>query len=180
MPGVGENTPVTLKLGIDTGGTFTDFILLRGDRIETFKVSSTPDDPSRAIFQGLNHFFDKLPENIEIVHGTTVATNSFLERKGAKTLLITTAGFENILRIGRQNRPSLYDLGVERPREIILPEQCVGVRERLRFDGSVQLPMAKNIGRRLRRICLSVSFIPMPIQSTKKNLKTNFPPCKSR
>ncbi len=148
-----ENSLVTLKLGIDTGGTFTDFILLRGDRIETFKVSSTPDDPSKAIFQGLNHFFDNLPTNIEIVHGTTVATNSFLERKGARTLLITTAGFEDILQIGRQNRPGLYDLGVERPREIIPPEQCIGVRERLRFDGTVQLPPAKSAGRRLRRIC---------------------------
>ncbi len=148
-----ENLPTILKLGVDTGGTFTDFVLQHGDEIKTFKTLSTPDDPSKAIFQGLAHFFNELPENLEIVHGTTVATNSFLERKGAKTLLVTTAGFEDILRIGRQNRPNLYDLGVERPREIIPPENCAGVRERLRFDGSVQTPLAENTGRRLRRLC---------------------------
>ena len=150
-----------MKLGIDTGGTFTDFILLTGQGIDTYKVSSTPDDPSRAILAGLRHFFPHpadpaaflLPDQLEIVHGTTVGTNAFLQRRGAPTLLVTTKGFEDLLAIGRQNRPSLYDLKVERAREIIPAENCVGVRERVLADGSVLTPLAANSGRRLRKIC---------------------------
>ena len=97
-----------LKLGVDTGGTFTDFVLQSPEGLTTYKLPSTPDDPSRAILAGLNHFFgDQLPDDLEIVHGSTVGTNAFLERKGARTVLITTHGFEDILFIGRQNRPKL-------------------------------------------------------------------------
>ena len=142
-----------LKLGVDTGGTFTDFILLSEEGIRTFKTPSTPDDPARAIMTGVRHFFGELPENLEIVHGTTVGTNAFLERKGAKTVLVTTAGFEDILFIGRQNRASLYDLNIERPAQIIGREQCIGVKERLRADGSVQTPLGKTVGKRLRAFC---------------------------
>ncbi|MDH3394217.1 MAG: hydantoinase/oxoprolinase family protein, partial [Desulfobulbaceae bacterium] len=142
-----------LKLGVDTGGTFTDFILLTPDGIQTYKTPSTPDDPARAIMAGVRHFFGQLPEELEVVHGTTVGTNAFLERKGAKTLLVTTHGFEDILFIGRQSRSHLYDLNIERPAVIISPEQCIGVKERLRADGSVQTPMGKSIGKRLRAFC---------------------------
>ena len=150
-----------MKLGIDTGGTFTDFILLTGQGIATYKVSSTPDDPARAILAGLRHFFPHpddpaaflLPDHLEIVHGTTVGTNAFLQRRGAPTLLVTTKGFEDLLVIGRQNRPSLYDFKVERAREIIPAENCVGVRERVLADGSVLTPLAAGSGRRLRKIC---------------------------
>ena len=87
-----------LILGVDTGGTFTDFVLQSESGLQSFKLPSTPDDPSRAILKGLAHFFGKeLPDNLEIIHGSTVATNAFLERKGAKTLLITTYGFEDVL-----------------------------------------------------------------------------------
>jgi N-methylhydantoinase A len=150
-----------MKLGIDTGGTFTDFILLSDRGIAACKVSSTPDDPARAIVDGLRHFFPDphdpaaflLPAHLEIVHGTTVGTNAFLQRRGAATLLVTTMGFEDLLAIGRQNRPSLYDLGVERAREIIPAANCVGVRERVLADGSVLIPLAAGCGRRLRKIC---------------------------
>ena len=142
-----------LKLGVDTGGTFTDFILLTPDGIQTYKTPSTPDDPARAIMAGVRHFFGQLPEELEVVHGTTVGTNAFLERKGAKTLLVTTHGFEDILFIGRQSRSHLYDLNIERPAVIISPEQCIGVKERLRADGSVQTPLGKSIGKRLRAFC---------------------------
>jgi len=143
-----------LILGVDTGGTFTDFVLQSEKELQTYKLPSTPDDPSRAILQGLEYFFgQQLPENLEIIHGSTVATNAFLERKGARTLLITTHGFEDILFIGRQNRPKLYDFNVIRPREIIPRSQIVGVRERMRFDGTVLKPLGKTVGRGLRSSC---------------------------
>jgi len=143
-----------LVLGVDTGGTFTDFVLQSEDGLRTYKLPSTPDDPSRAILQGLEYFFGReIPDNLEIIHGSTVATNAFLERKGAKTLLVTTHGFEDVLFIGRQNRPKLYDFNVTRAAEIIPRELVVGVRERMLFDGSVLRPLAKTVGRRLRSIC---------------------------
>ena len=143
-----------LILGVDTGGTFTDFVLQSESGLQIFKLPSTPDDPSRAILQGLTHFFgQELPDNLEIIHGSTVATNAFLERKGAKTLLVTTYGFEDILFIGRQNRPRLYDFNVTRPREIIPRSMVAGVKERMLFDGTVLKAPGKTIGRRLRRIC---------------------------
>ncbi|MFZ5766822.1 MAG: hydantoinase/oxoprolinase N-terminal domain-containing protein [Thermodesulfobacteriota bacterium] len=150
-----------MKLGIDTGGTFTDFFLLNGAATVTHKVSSTPDDPVRAILAGLLHFFPHpddpsrlaLPAELEIVHGTTVGTNAFLQRRGARTLLITTAGFEDVLIIGRQNRADLCDLQIERSPAIIDPACCVGVKERLRSNGTVLQPLGKTIGRRLRRLC---------------------------
>ena len=143
-----------LVLGVDTGGTFTDFVLQSEDGLKTYKLPSTPDDPSRAILQGLEYFFGrKIPDNLEIIHGSTVATNAFLERKGAKTLLVTTHGFEDVLFIGRQNRPKLYDFNVTRAAEIIPRDLVVGVRERMLFDGSVLRPLGKSVGRRLRSIC---------------------------
>lgn len=150
-----------MKLGIDTGGTFTDFILLTSEGISTYKVSSTPDDPARAIVDGLCHFFphphsDKkflLPHNLEVVHGTTVGTNAFLQRKGAKTLLVTTSGFEDVIFIGRQNRERLYDLDIVRSAEIISRQFSVGVKERVLFDGRIMTPLSKSVGKRLRQIC---------------------------
>ena len=143
-----------LILGVDTGGTFTDFVLQSESGLQIFKLSSTPDDPSRAILQGLTHFFgQELPDNLEIIHGSTVATNAFLERKGANTLLVTTYGFEDVLFIGRQNRPKLYDFNITRPKEIIPRSMVTGVKERMLFDGAVLKAPGKTIGRRLRNIC---------------------------
>ena len=143
-----------LILGVDTGGTFTDFVLQSEGELKTYKLPSTPDDPSRAILQGLDHFFgQQLPQELEIIHGSTVATNAFLERKGARTLLVTTRGFEDILFIGRQNRPKLYDFNITRPPEIIPRSLIVGVQERMFFDGTVLRPLGKSVGRRLRSIC---------------------------
>ena len=143
-----------LLLGVDTGGTFTDFVLQSDAGLQTYKLPSTPDDPSRAILQGLVHFFGQdLPADLEIIHGSTVATNAFLERKGAKTLLVTTQGFEDLLFIGRQNRPKLYDINIIRSQEIIPRDLVVGIRERVMFDGSVLKAPGKTVGRRLRSIC---------------------------
>ncbi|HNJ41122.1 MAG TPA: hydantoinase/oxoprolinase N-terminal domain-containing protein, partial [Acidobacteriota bacterium] len=88
-------TSTILRLGVDTGGTFTDFVLLEGATLRVHKVSSTPDDPSRAILQGVVDLLGKTSQTcpvVDLVHGSTVATNALLERKGAAVALITTAG----------------------------------------------------------------------------------------
>ncbi len=125
-----------LFVGVDTGGTFTDIVLLRDGTLQVHKVLSTPDDPSRAILQGLSqlgvaHHFDVL------VHGSTVATNAVLERKGVSTGLITTAGFRDVLEIGRQTRPKLYDIRVQKTPPLVPVEQRVEVVERLNERGEV-------------------------------------------
>ncbi len=144
------------KIGIDAGGTFTDFVLQDDDGIKTVKVLSTPQDPSLAILEGLSRLFTELPDGLEINHGSTVATNAFLERKGARTVLITTWGFEDVLFIGRQNRPRLYDFGVQRSAEIIPPSRVIGVKERILYNGRVETPLGKTVGKRLRRLCRTI------------------------
>jgi N-methylhydantoinase A len=126
-----------LVIGIDTGGTFTDCVYRTGGRVEVFKIRSTPDDPSRAILQAIAKITQQTgAEELEIRHGTTVATNALLERKGAHVAFVTTAGFEDTLIIGRQARPSLYDWNVHRPRPLAEADLCFGVEERIGPDGS--------------------------------------------
>ena len=127
-----------MRAGIDTGGTFTDFVFWDGKRIVTHKVRSTPDDPARAILEGLAAGRPR-----EIVHGSTVATNALLERKGAKTSFVATAGFEDILDLARQNRPHLYDwFSSGRPR-LVADDSKFGVAERILHDGTVQKPLTE-------------------------------------
>ncbi len=119
-------------VGIDVGGTFTDFVAIGDGALRVHKVATTPDDQSRAVVQGLAELG---VERAAVVHGMTVATNALLERRGAKTALLTTAGFGDVLAIGRQNRPHLYRLEQERPP---LPaEQRWEVDERVGADGQV-------------------------------------------
>src|SRR5258707_10764905 len=99
--------------GVDPGGTFRKFLLHQEGKIRVPKILSTRDDPSRAILQGLANL--GVAQNLDtLVHGSTVATNAVLERKGVRTGLITTAGFRDVLEIGRQTRPKLYDLRVQK------------------------------------------------------------------
>ncbi len=129
-----------IQIGVDTGGTFTDFIMFCPDRgWKRWKVPSTPQDPSLAIIEGLSYLLSKedYRDKIELVHGTTVGTNAFLEGKGAKTLLITTKNFEDIIFIGRQNRPKLYSFSLPPKRQIIPPESIFGVKERISYKGQV-------------------------------------------
>ncbi len=130
----------TFILGIDTGGTFTDLVCMDSSgNMRRWKLLSTPKDPSLAILRGLQELLGSFrPDELEIVHGTTVGTNAFLERKGAKTCLITTRGFEDVIFIGRQNRPSLYDFMVEKPAPIIDRQQIYGVLERTLHNGQIQ------------------------------------------
>ena len=102
-----------VRVGVDTGGTFTDFVFETNGQLEIFKLASTPADPSLAIAAGLRTISEKtgVPlKSIEVVHGTTVGTNALLQRRGARTALVTTRGFEDVLVIGRQARPELYNL----------------------------------------------------------------------
>lgn len=129
-----------VRVGVDTGGTFTDFVFqLKGER-RLFKLASTPADPSQAIIEGLQRIAletkARLSE-IEVVHGTTVGTNALLERRGARTALVTTAGFEDVLAIGRQARPALYDFNATRPTPLVPESLRFGVRERVAADGEV-------------------------------------------
>ncbi|PMP88378.1 MAG: 5-oxoprolinase [Roseiflexus castenholzii] len=124
-------------LGIDIGGTFTDFVLLRNGRVRIYKTLSTPDEPARALLQGV----DTLGAPATIVHGTTVATNALLERRGAATALVTTGGFGDVLVIGRGNRPTLYDLNVTRLDPPIPEAWRFELIERMLPDGSVLTPL---------------------------------------
>ena len=125
-----------MRIGIDAGGTFTDFIVSHDSgKLESFKLRSNPRSPSSVILAGLAQAAGS--GKVEVVHGSTVATNALLERKGARTALVTTAGFEDVIAIGRQNRPELYNL-TPSPRIPIVPRSmCFGVRERAFFDGTI-------------------------------------------
>jgi N-methylhydantoinase A/oxoprolinase/acetone carboxylase beta subunit len=125
-----------IRVGIDTGGTFTDFVFLAPSKMWVYKVLSTPHDAGAAIVRGLKEsgvFGDEL----DIIHGSTVATNALLERKGAKLAFLTTAGFEDLLEIGRQTRRELYNIMVEKRNPLIARELCFGVKERTLADGRV-------------------------------------------
>jgi N-methylhydantoinase A/oxoprolinase/acetone carboxylase beta subunit len=127
---------MAVKIGVDTGGTFSDFMLMDGDTLVIHKVLSTPDNPARAVLQGLHHLRPDLA-GVDVVHGSTVATNALLERKGARTALITTQGFEDVLEIGRQTRPHLYDPFVRKQPPLVPARLRFGVTERLAYNGEV-------------------------------------------
>ncbi len=125
-----------LLVGVDTGGTFTDIVLIREGNILIHKVLSTPSDPSQAILQGLAQL--GVAQNLDVlVHGSTVATNAVLEHKGAVTGLITTAGFRDVLEIGRQTRPKLYAIGVQKVPPLVPRSLRVEVGERINERGEV-------------------------------------------
>ncbi|MGE3164569.1 MAG: hydantoinase/oxoprolinase family protein [Planctomycetota bacterium] len=126
-----------MKLGIDTGGTFTDFLLATADgALELKKLPSTPDDPSRVIREALAAW-GLQGSDLHVVHGSTVATNTLLERKGARTALVTTRGFADVIEIGRQDRPRIYDLAWQPPPPLV-PRACRReVTERVACGGMI-------------------------------------------
>ncbi|HET9528085.1 MAG TPA: hydantoinase/oxoprolinase family protein [Pyrinomonadaceae bacterium] len=122
-----------IRVGVDTGGTFTDFVFVKDGQVQLFKVPSTPEDPSLAIKQGLA----RIGAAVDVVHGTTVGTNALLQRRGARTALITTSGFEDVLAIGRQARPELYNLNAVKPPPLVDDDLRFGVSERVVASGEV-------------------------------------------
>jgi N-methylhydantoinase A/oxoprolinase/acetone carboxylase beta subunit len=156
------------RLGVDTGGTFTDFVRIGPGGLVVHKLRSTPDDPSRAILAGATELGG--PAGLDLVHGSTVATNAVLERKGAKVALVTTEGFEDVVRIGRQTRPELYNIFAPARRPIVEAELTFGVRERLDASGTVLVDVddaaVDRIAREIQRlggaivaVCLLHSYV---------------------
>jgi N-methylhydantoinase A len=129
-----RSTEAPRYVAVDTGGTFTDLLYAAEGRLETLKVPSTPDDPSRAILDGLRSLCG--PDTaVVLLHGSTVATNAILEGKGASVALVTNRGFEDVLEIGRQDRPQLYALVGHRPPPLVPGEARLGVAGRLGPQG---------------------------------------------
>jgi N-methylhydantoinase A len=167
-----------MRIAMDTGGTFTDCVFVHDGVLHVLKVYSTPQSPALAIAQALKRIteewggVDERPESVgqakrrgraggrdreaglaELICGTTVGTNALLERRGGRVALVTTAGFEDVLEIGRQARPRLYDFFVERARPLVPKERRFGLRERVAYDGSVlQRPSRGEIARVLRAV----------------------------
>jgi len=125
------------RLGVDVGGTFTDLVFVDEQRLVTTKVLSTPSDQSAGVLAAWHAAGIEPAAVAALAHGTTVATNALLERTGARTALVTTEGFRDIVEIGRQNRPALYDLTRDRPPQLIPRELRFTVRERMGPDGVV-------------------------------------------
>ena len=123
-------------LAVDTGGTFTDLLLLEAGRISVLKVPSTPDDPAAAVLAGIEQIFGRRrPKGYRLILGSTVATNTLLERSGARVLLVTNRGFEDVIEIGRQNRPQLYALTGDRQPPLVARDDRIGIAGRLDHRG---------------------------------------------
>jgi N-methylhydantoinase A len=155
-------------IGVDTGGTFTDFVYKQGDTWGVYKVLSTPSNPAEAVLNGLNHLAHGKKK--QIIHGSTVATNAILERNGAKTALITNKGFEDIIEIGRQNRTRLYDLCFRKAPHIIPSDLRFGLPGRILQTGEELIPLdsqeTETVGRRLKdldvesvAVCFLFSYV---------------------
>jgi N-methylhydantoinase A len=153
-------------LGVDVGGTFTDFVEVTNEGIRTWKRLSTPANPDEGVLTGM-----ELAGDVErVVHGSTVATNALLERKGPRTVLVVTEGFKDILEIRRQTRPSLYELEPRRTPHVVRREDVIAVRERLDYEGRPVIPLsgdelarvvdaAKASGARNFAVCLLHSYV---------------------
>lgn len=160
-----------MRIAVDTGGTFTDCVILDGSEVRVLKVFSTPENAAQAILEGVRQLAGAARHNapVEIIHGTTVGTNTLLERRGARVALVTTRGFEDLIEIGRQARPRLYDLSVEREAPLVPRDLRLGARERTGAHGELLLaPTPGELDRLARRlfrakpesvaICLLFSF----------------------
>ncbi|MGZ7106868.1 MAG: hydantoinase/oxoprolinase N-terminal domain-containing protein, partial [Candidatus Angelobacter sp.] len=130
----GRNTP--LRIAIDSGGTFTDCVWLQDSTLRILKVFSTPADPARSIADAVHRIAGDT-QDIVVLHGTTVGTNTLLQRKGARVAFVTTAGFEDSIEIGRQQRPKLYDFFFEKDPALSPAELRFGVDERTSSEGMV-------------------------------------------
>lgn len=146
-----RSAPSEVRIAIDTGGTFTDCVWVEHGVLKTLKVFSTPDDPSRAIAEALQKIGARA--GVTLLHGTTVGTNALLQRTGAKVALITTAGFEDVIEIGRQARRSLYDFFFDRIPPLVGRAMRFGIHERIDQEGQVlESPSAEELSRLRRQV----------------------------
>ncbi|MHA1576199.1 MAG: ROK family protein, partial [Candidatus Thorarchaeota archaeon] len=133
-------------VGVDVGGTFTDIIMIDSETGHQFvhKVPSTPESQEQAVIRGIEEILQRAEVDANevglVVHGTTVATNAMLERKGANVCLLTTKGFEDVLEIARQNREDIYDLYARKPEPLVTRDNRIGIAERIDFEGSILQP----------------------------------------
>jgi N-methylhydantoinase A len=158
-----------VRLGIDVGGTFTDLVALVDGRVVTAKVPSTPRDQAEGVLRALAAAGLDAARVTAFAHGTTVATNALLERRGARTALVTTAGFRDVLEIGRQQRPALYDLAAGRPPALVPRELRFTVDERTGPDGVLRpldgdsldaaVGAVRDAGVEAVAVCLLFSFL---------------------
>ena len=136
-------------IGVDTGGTFTDFVYYDGKEVKVLKIPSTPKNPALAVLEGLKIIGGK---GRKIIHGSTVATNALLERKGAKVALVTNRGFEDVIEIGRQNRTRLYDLHYRKPQPLVPRDRRFGIKGRLNYRGEEIEPLDEEEVRSLAKL----------------------------
>ena len=133
------------RLGVDIGGTFTDVALEAGGRRYSAKILTTPDAPERAVLEGLHAVLREAalaPADLSIIiHGTTLATNAIIERKGAKTALLTTEGFRDTIEIRHENRFEQYDVNIDLPPPLVPRRLRFPVRERIDAGGRVLVPL---------------------------------------
>ncbi|MFI5281274.1 MAG: hydantoinase/oxoprolinase N-terminal domain-containing protein, partial [Gemmatimonadales bacterium] len=140
-------TPRHSRIGVDIGGTFTDLVWVdeTNGTVQVGKLLTTPKDPSQAVEQGvvtlLNDAGGRTADVRSLIHGTTLATNALIERKGARTGLLTTAGFRDAVEIGREGRYDMYDLFIDQPAPLVPRHLRLEVRERIMADGSVLTPL---------------------------------------
>ena len=150
------------RVGVDSGGTFTDICLFEEGQgqVEVWKVPSTPDDPSRGIAQGVEEAMRRVAPDTGgppaaavsyFGHGTTVATNALIQHRGVRTGLITTGGFRDLLEIGRQKRPDLYDLFADKPPTLVPRDLRFEVAERVRHTGEVETALDEDAVREAAR-----------------------------
>ncbi|WP_112663568.1 hydantoinase/oxoprolinase family protein [Microvirga flavescens] len=181
------------RIGVDSGGTFTDVCLFNDatGEVVIWKVSSTPDDPSRGITQGIDEGLkrvDGAASDVTFVgHGTTVATNALIQRRGVRTGLITTEGFRDLLEIGRQKRPDLYDLQADKPETLVTRDLRIGVNERVLGNGKTEIVLnedeIRDAVRKLKAegaeaiaVCFLYSFLdPAHEELTARILAEEFP-----
>tara|TARA_B110000483_G_scaffold243672_1_gene335268 strand:- start:18492 stop:20486 length:1995 start_codon:yes stop_codon:yes gene_type:complete len=191
MPGADppSDSAALPRLGVDTGGTFTDFALYSEGQLRTHKVLSTPEGPEKAILQGIEEMgLAKACKQgkLLVIHGSTVATNAVLEGKGAKTLFITNSGLEDILTIGRQNRENIYDLRPQKKYPPIDSELFLGVSGRLDSQGNQiepfdseeldqLLPHIKKLAPESIAVCMLFSYLaPAHEKAIEAKLKEDY------
>jgi len=144
-----------MRVGVDTGGTFTDCVILERGEVKVLKVFSTPEDASRGILEGVRRLAPpgRSGTPLAIIHGTTVGTNSLLERRGARVALVTTQGFEDLLEIGRQARPRLYDLAARQAPPLVPRQLRIGIKERTAASGTIlERPASAAIARVVKQL----------------------------
>ena len=184
---------MSYMIGVDVGGTFTDFSVFDQETGELFnyKDSSTPADPSKAIVKGVQDVLEIKKAKSETVsylaHGTTVGTNALIEKKGCRLGLITTKGFKDLMEIGTQRRPSLYNLQAQKPYPLVPSGLNCTVTERIRYDGSIETPLDEEETREVVRylkaqgvaaiaVCTLFSFInPVHEESLSGSYTFGFP-----